>query len=291
MNGIVKRMMSNKKITLAAAELRPKNKTLDSIELLMNLLKNLFYSTSSQESEREENKICGQLKEIERILVLLLKDYCRDELQRKKVVSKFLKKLPDICRLVTSDVEAAYAGDPAAADYEEIILAYPGPYAIMVQRVSHILYQQKVPILPRMMTEYAHSITGIDIHPGADIGESFFIDHGTGVVIGETAVIGSNVKLYQGVTLGALSTSGGQQLRNKKRHPTVEDFVTIYAGTSVLGGDTVVGAHSVIGSNVFITKSVPENTKIRLDNENRNVYLLNKGQEERRLMVWNSVQN
>ncbi len=290
MNEVVKRMMSNKKITLAA-ELRSKNKTIDSIELLMNLLKNLFYSTSCQETESEENKICGQLEEIERILVILLKDYCRDELQRKKVVSKFLNKLPDICRLVTSDVEAAYAGDPAAADYEEIILAYPGPYAIMVQRVSHILYQQKVPILPRMMTEYAHSMTGIDIHPGADIGESFFIDHGTGVVIGETASIGRAVKIYQGVTLGALSTSGGQKLRNQKRHPTVEDFVTIYAGTSVLGGNTVVGAHSVIGSNVFITESVPENTRIRLDNENRNVYLLDERQEERRLMVWNSAQN
>ena len=179
------------------------------------------------------------------------------------VTEEFLAKLPKIRESIATDVEAAYDGDPAAANKEEIIISYPGLYAIMVYRLAHELYLLKVPMLPRIMTEHAHSLTGIDIHPGAEIGNYFFIDHGTGIVIGETTVIGEHVKIYQGVTLGALSTRGGQSLRGKKRHPTVEDNVTIYSGASVFGGDTVIGKDSVLGSNVFVTSSVPAGAKLR----------------------------
>jgi serine O-acetyltransferase len=165
------------------------------------------------------------------------------------------------------DLQAAYDGDPAAKDMAEIIFAYPGLFAITVYRLAHELYLLDVPMLPRIMTEYAHSITGIDIHPGATIGEYFFIDHGTGIVIGETTVIGNNVKVYQGVTLGALSTRGGQKLRGKRRHPTIENNVTIYAGASILGGETVVGEGCVIGSNAFITESVAPGTTVTIKNQ------------------------
>ena len=170
----------------------------------------------------------------------------------------FMKQMPEIQKLLVMDVQAAYDGDPAAQSKEQIIFSYPGLYAIFVYRFAHILYQAKVPYIPRIMTEYAHSRTGIDINAGAVIGKYFFIDHGTGVVVGETAVIGDNVKLYQGVTIGALSTRGGQALANVKRHPTIEDNVTIYSGASILGGETVIGEGSVIGGNAFITRSVPK---------------------------------
>ncbi|HIT33368.1 MAG TPA: serine acetyltransferase [Candidatus Faecousia intestinigallinarum] len=168
----------------------------------------------------------------------------------------FLRGIPEIRALVQTDLLATYDGDPAAAGMDEIIFSYPGLYAIAVYRLAHALYTLGVPMIPRMMTEYAHNLTGIDIHPGAAIGRYFFIDHGTGIVVGETTVIGDNVKLYQGVTLGALSTRGGQRLRGQRRHPTIEDDVTIYAGASILGGETVIGKGAVIGSNVFITSSV-----------------------------------
>ena len=164
--------------------------------------------------------------------------------------------------LVQTDLQASYDGDPAASGKEEIIFSYPGLFAITVYRLAHVLYQLGVPMIPRIMTEHAHSVTGIDIHPGATIGEYFFIDHGTGIVIGETTVIGSRVKIYQGVTLGALSTRGGQNLRGKRRHPTIEDNVTIYAGASILGGDTVIGRDSVVGSNAFITESIGAGTRV-----------------------------
>ena len=163
------------------------------------------------------------------------------------------------------DVDAGYDGDPAAKDKESVIFSYPGLYAIFVYRVAHELYLRRVPLIPRIMTEYAHSRTGIDINPGATIGEYFFIDHGTGVVIGETTEIGDHVKLYQGVTLGALSTRKGQALRDVKRHPTIEDNVTIYANSTILGGETVIGHDSVIGGNAFITDSVDENTKASIE--------------------------
>ena len=159
---------------------------------------------------------------------------------------------------------AAFEGDPAATGYDEIVLAYPGLYAITVYRLAHELYRLGVPLIPRMMTEIAHGTTGIDIHPGATIGSHFFIDHGTGIVIGQTTVIGDYVKLYQGVTLGGLSTRGGQSLAGVKRHPTIEDRVTIYAGATILGGDTVIGSGCVIGANAFITSSIPANTTVTM---------------------------
>lgn len=176
----------------------------------------------------------------------------------------FLKTLPRIQRLVSLDVQAAFDGDPAAADVDQIVFSYPGIFAISVYRIAHELYELGVPLIPRIMSEYAHGETGIEIHPGAKIGEYFFIDHGTGIVIGETVIIGDHVKIYQGVTLGALSTRGGQSLRGKKRHPTIEDNVTIYSGASVLGGDTVIGENAVIGGNAFITESVPKDTSVSM---------------------------
>ncbi len=175
---------------------------------------------------------------------------------------EFLHLLPEIRRTVQTDVQAAYDGDPAACGKEEVIFSYPGLFAVTVYRLAHALMKLGVPMIPRMMTEYAHSLTGIDIHPGAQIGDYFFIDHGTGVVIGETAVIGKGVRLYQGVTLGGLSTRGGQTLRGIKRHPTIEDNVTVYANATVLGGETVIGAGSTIGANVFILQSVEPNTTV-----------------------------
>ena len=179
----------------------------------------------------------------------------------------FLREIPRVRAMLQTDLQAAFDGDPAAGSMAEILFAYPGMFAVFVYRLAHVLCTLEVPMLPRMMTEHAHSLTGIDIHPGATIGEDFFIDHGTGVVIGETTVIGNRVKLYQGVTLGALSTRGGQKLRGKRRHPTIADDVTIYAGASVLGGDTVIGQGSVIGSNVFITKSVPPCTTVTIKSQ------------------------
>ena len=184
------------------------------------------------------------------------------ESHAQEVCLAFFQKLPQVRAMVQTDLQAAYDGDPAATGFAEIIFAYPGLFAITVYRLAHELYLLKVPMIPRIMTEHAHSITGIDIHPGATIGKYFFIDHGTGIVVGETTVIGDNVKIYQGVTLGALSTRGGQSLRGKRRHPTIEDNVTIYAGTSVLGGETVIGRDSVIGANAFITKSVAPCTTV-----------------------------
>lgn len=170
-------------------------------------------------------------------------------------------------KILATDVRAVYEGDPAAKGYDEIIFSYPGIFAVTVHRIAHKLFEFKVPLLPRIMSEHAHSVTGIDIHPGAEIGERFCIDHGTGVVIGETTKIGKNVRIYQGVTLGALSLpkDAGEKLRGKKRHPTIEDDVIIYSGATILGGDTVIGARSVIGGNVWLTESVPPDTKVIME--------------------------
>jgi len=181
---------------------------------------------------------------------------------------EFLKRLPELRYLLEDDVLAAFVGDPAAKSYPEIIFCYPGLEAITIYRLAHELLLLDVPLIPRMMTEYAHSKTGIDIHPGARIGRSFFIDHGTGVVIGETTDIGKHVKLYQGVTLGALSfprDASGNIIRGMKRHPTLEDEVVVYANATILGGDTVIGHHAVIGSNVWLTQSVAPNTVVALE--------------------------
>ncbi len=180
----------------------------------------------------------------------------------EEVADRFFEKIPYIQSMLLKDVQAAFDGDPAAQSKEEIIFSYPGFLAIFVYRVAHELYVQDVPLIPRIMTEYAHSNTGVDINSGATIGEYFFIDHATGVVIGETTEIGKHVKIYQGVTLGALSTRGGQRLSGKKRHPTIEDNVTIYSNASVLGGQTVIGRGSIIGGSAFVTESVPPNSRV-----------------------------
>lgn len=182
--------------------------------------------------------------------------------QTADICTKFFDELPNIQRMLLTDVQAIYDGDPAAGSKEEIIFSYPGLYAIYVHRVAHVLYKEGVPVIPRIMSELAHSGTGIDIAPGATIGEYFCIDHGTGVVIGETTIIGDHVKLYQGVTLGALSTRGGQRLSGVKRHPTIEDNVTIYSNASVLGGETVVGEGSVVAGSTFVTSSVPPHSRV-----------------------------
>ena len=183
------------------------------------------------------------------------------------IVSTFISTLPEIQRKLLTDVQAAFDGDPAAQSKEEIIFSYPGFFAIFVYRLSHELYCLGLPLIPRIMSEYAHVKSGVDINPGAEIDEYFFIDHATGVVIGETTKIGKHVKIYQGVTLGALSTRAGQGLRGVKRHPTIEDNVTIYSNASVLGGETVVGEGSVIAGSVFVTSSVPKNARVSLANQ------------------------
>ena len=191
---------------------------------------------------------------LESILLPLLPD---DKDRCRSICMGLLQDIPRIRALLQQDLQAFLQGDPAATTEAEIIAAYPGFNAIAVHRIANSLHKIGTPVLPRLLAEIAHSRTGIDIHPGASIGPAFFIDHGTGVVIGETTVIGSNVKIYQGVTLGALSTRGGQNLKGKKRHPTIEDGVTIYASASILGGDTVIGAGATIGGNAFVTRSVP----------------------------------
>ena len=183
----------------------------------------------------------------------------------KEIVDDFVAALPEVRRLVETDVQAAYDGDPAATSRMEVVMAYPGLYAVTIHRLAHVLYKLKVPIIPRVMSELAHSKTGIDIHPGATIGERFFIDHGTGVVIGETTVIGRNVRLYQGVTLGGLSfekDSNGALVKGLKRHPNIEDNVVIYANATILGGDTTIGHDSEIGGNVWIKESVPPYSRV-----------------------------
>lgn len=204
-------------------------------------------------ADRLKEEVCKSLR--------LSEPGCPDA-KAEQVTFEFLEGLPGVRTLLRTDVEAAHKGDPAAANLDEIIVAYPFIEAIAVQRLAHVLYRLGVPLLPRMMTEWVHARTGIDIHPGARIGSHFFIDHGTGVVIGETAEIGAHVKLYQGVSLIARSLAGGQALRGQKRHPTVEDNVTIYAGATIMGGDTVVGAGSTIGASVFLTQSVPRRSLV-----------------------------
>ena len=194
--------------------------------------------------------------------------YTEEEISERaeEVCEEFFKRLPYVQQMLLKDVQAGFDGDPAAKSREDVVISYPGLFAIFVYRIAHELYTQDVPFLPRIMTEYAHSRTGIDINSGAKIGEYFFIDHGTGVVIGETTEIGNNVKLYQGVTLGALSTRSGQKLKGKKRHPTIKDNVTIYSGASILGGETEIGEGVIVAGGAFVTKSVPAHTKVIVKN-------------------------
>ena len=207
--------------------------------------------------------------ELERQCLAAYQTVCDEETAKarsRETVLAFIGELPNVQKLLATDVEALYAGDPAAGSAVDVIFSYPGLNAITVYRLAHVLYKQKLPLIPRMMTEYAHGLTGIDINAGAEIGSYFFIDHGTGVVIGETTRIGDNVKLYQGVTLGALSTRKGILLAGTKRHPTLGNRVTVYSNASILGGDTVIGDDSVIGGSVFLTHSVPAGTKVIVKN-------------------------
>lgn len=202
--------------------------------------------------------------------------HCQD--RGREAAGGFLRRLIELRHLLSADVRAAREGDPASRSVDEVIFSYPCLFAIMTYRLAHALLHEEVPLLPRIMAEYAHSRTGIDIHPGAEIGESFFMDHGTGIVVGETTVIGDRVRIYQGVTLGALSLppGAGNTMQGLKRHPTIEDDVIIYAGATILGGDTVIGARSVIGGNVWLTDSVPPDTKVFL----KKPELVYKGQKE-----------
>ncbi|MBQ3843167.1 MAG: serine acetyltransferase [Ruminiclostridium sp.] len=252
------------------------------VEILYNIRKIIFpgyfrnksyrvYTVRNNISMLTEDIIFKLIKQISIVLRYDEELSDADEMTVAKraedITFEFLGKLPKIREYIEMDVEASFEGDPAAYNKDEIIYSYPGLFAILVNRIAHELFLLKVPLIPRIMTEFAHSRTGIDIHPGASIGKFFFIDHGTGIVIGETTEIGDNVKIYQGVTLGALSTRGGQSLRSKKRHPTIEDNVTIYSGASILGGNTVIGKGAVIGGNAFITKSVPAGAKVSIVNQ------------------------
>jgi len=213
-------------------------------QLTREIQKALLYTISNTDNKDKDNNIqnshCFKLAE--------------------QTAIALIEEIPEIRRLIQLDTKAAFIGDPAAKSDEEVILSYPGLEAILVHRIAYFLFKNGVPLIPRIMSEHVHGKTGIDIHPGAKIGESFFIDHGTGVVIGETCVIGKNVKIYQGVTLGALSVQ--KNLQDKKRHPTIEDNVTIYANATILGGDTIIGNGSIIGGNTWVTKSVAANTVV-----------------------------
>lgn len=234
-----------------------------------------FYNADSQLAVLLEDVMYNLNKQV--TIALKQSEECAgmssDELDEKaqQLCLAFFAKIPQIREYVETDVIAAFEGDPAAFNYNEIILCYPGLMAITTNRIAHELYLLAVPIIPRMMTEYAHSKTGIDIHPGATIGKYFFIDHGTGIVIGETTEIGEYVKIYQGVTLGGLSTRGGQALKGVKRHPTIKDRVTIYSGASIFGGETVIGEDVVIGSSTFITASIEAGARVSIKNQEMNI--------------------
>lgn len=236
---------------------------------ILNDIKALFFPayfakcSNKAASDFAEEMLSSIYYRIKKQIELSLKSKGKDnEGMSKEIADNFISDLPKIHSLLILDVYATLEGDPAASSMEEIILSYPGFYAIFVYRVANLLYKSGVPFVPRIMTEHAHSMTGIDINPGATIGKYFFIDHGTGIVIGETTIIGDHVKLYQGVTLGALSPRKGQSLSGVKRHPTVCDGVTIYSGASILGGETVIEKDAVIGGNSFITESVKMGAKV-----------------------------
>ena len=261
-----------------------RNEVIDIVNNLFFVMYPGYFKDRTYKTYNPKNEIAVMIEDIFYHLdkqVYLALDFCKlrgsmTEDERKaesyRICTTFISKLPTIREYVESDLLATYDGDPAASSFEEIILAYPGIIAITTYRLAHELYLLNVPVIPRLMTEFAHSRTGIDIHPGATIGKHFFIDHGTGTVVGETSIIGENVKIYQGVTIGALSTRGGQKLAGKKRHPTIEDNVVIYAGASILGGETTIGKNSVIGGNTFITSSVPADTRVSIKNPEMEYY-------------------
>jgi len=241
------------------------------VSVLKDLQALIFPGFKTAETIDKQNLKFLTGEKINRVISLLTKEtqkallYLRKSAENshcfslaEQTVFSLIEEIPELRRKIMLDAQAALEGDPAARSFEEIILSYPGLEAIMVYRIANFLHKNGVPLIPRIMSEYIHGKTGVDIHPGATIGESFFIDHGTGIVIGESCIIGNNVKLYQGVTLGAISVK--KSLSNKKRHPTIEDNVTIYAGATILGGETVIGKGSVVGGNVWLTESVPENS-------------------------------
>lgn len=230
-----------------------------------------LYNATSQLSLQIEDVVYYLNKEISKVLRFNPKYENLNDSEimneTETITLSFLEKIPKIREYLETDLQAAFDGDPAADSKDEIILSYPGMFAITVYRIAHELFLLSVPLIPRTMTEYAHTITGVDIHPGATIGKYFFIDHATGIVVGETTEIGDYVKVYQGVTLGALSTTAGQKLKHVKRHPTIEDHVTIYSGASILGGETRIGHHTIIGGNAFITSSIAPNTRVSIKNQ------------------------
>lgn len=251
-----------------------KDAIIDIVEKLMKILYPGYYSDKLYKIYSLKNNMSATIEDVifhlkKQIMIVLR--YCKSfpelsdaelEEKAKEITFEFMEKIPLIREVLETDVEAAYEGDPAAGSKDEVILSYPGLYAITVYRIAHELVLLDVPMIPRIMTEHAHSVTGIDIHPGATIGRYFFMDHGTGIVIGETTVIGEHVKMYQGVTLGGLSTQGGQKLKGVKRHPTIGDNVTIYSGASILGGDTVIEDNVVVGGNTFVTSSIEKDTRV-----------------------------
>lgn len=254
----------------------------DIVNKMLNILFPGYYRDKTYKFFNLENKISVLIEDVmynltDQIAIALEYD---DELKGEATMGDacisvrsqmlavdFFKRVPKIRHMVNTDLQATFDGDPAADNKEEIVLCYPGLLASTIYRIAHELYDLGVPIIPRMMTEYAHNLTGIDIHPGATIGEYFFMDHGTGIVVGSTSIIGEHVKIYQGVTIGALSTSAGHALHGMRRHPTIEDNVTIYSGASILGGDTVIGEGSIIGGNVFLTQSVRPGTRVNTQNQ------------------------
>ena len=231
----------------------------ESIDFLNELIDFLFPHFSNQ-TYYSADDILAKLQLLERNLILLLKSVVENEKECKSIAKNFISKIPQVHDMLWLDADAIYKGDPAAENIDEVILAYPGFMAIVIYRLAHILYKSDVKIIPRILTEHAHEITGIDIHPGAEIDSPFFIDHGTGIVIGETTEIGKNVKIYQGVTLGALSVE--KSLENVKRHPTIQDGVIIYSQAVILGGQTIIGNNSIIGGNSWVTQSVPPNSLV-----------------------------
>lgn len=251
-----------------------KKAVIEIVEKLLKILYPGYYSDKVYKIYSLRNNMSATIEDVifhlKKQIMIVLK-YCGtypecsdDDLEEKaqNIVFDFMEKIPEIRAYLDTDIQAAYEGDPAAGSKDEVILSYPGLYAVSVYRIAHELFLLGVPMIPRIMTEHAHSVTGIDIHPGAAIGKYFFMDHGTGIVIGETTVIGEHVKVYQGVTLGGLSTKGGQKLKGVKRHPTIRDYVTIYSGSSILGGDTVIEENVVVGGNTFITKSIGKAARV-----------------------------
>jgi serine O-acetyltransferase len=260
--------------SLSSAQLPNKRQVIEALNHLKAVMYLGYYATGELHEQKLRHAVSAHLYPAYEILVEQIRRAVSYEGFRSTSLPheddwpaaatvEFLRKVPRIRGLLSKDVLAAFHGDPAANGVEEVIFSYPSIEAITVHRIAHELHTQGVPMLPRIMAEHAHSISGIDIHPGARIGESFFVDHGTGVVIGETTVIGDHVKVYQGVTLGALSLERDPEMgRGKKRHPTIEDHVTIYAGATILGGETIIGQHSTIGGNVWLVESVPPNSRV-----------------------------